>query len=409
MGLAAASANLEWGECIVPPAPVPPALQAEVRKAVGAVPGWLERLAPSPWLVRALCEIIARPFAHAPLEICNQVALVVSQENSCRYCYGIQRAVLKIFGQRDEHIDALGREAQVGELTPAARAAFDGSPAAGVLRRAIDGAWASDVLPRRTKTLMLAVIARALDCAHGEQEARRFLAAEGLPPAELDDILANLGSPRLDAREALLVPFARETVRYQPAAMQRRMRELAKRLGPEEILEVVGIAALANAGCRTITDHRGHVAKFIGDGILALFGALEANPWQTNDAAHAALAMRAALADYDAALAADGLPALAMGVGIHRGTVVAGVIGSAELIEYGVIGSAVNLAARVQELTRAHAVDVLVTAAVRDALDPRFTLHAMPPLEVKGLPDPVATFAVDRFDAGTRPQAPATP
>ena len=353
MGLAAATANLEWGECVVPAVPVPPALQTEVRKAVGAVPGWLERLAPSPWLVRALCEIIARPFAHAPLEVVNQVALVVSQENSCRYCYGIQRAVLKIFGQRDEHIDALGRDAQVGELTPAARAAFDlarrltranprpgggdfealvragfsrpaaaeivftaaanaftnrigtllalppepiasfvaspvfrfvrpllawrmrprprapepaprpndgpcaavvaaldGSPAAGVLRRTIDGAWASDVLPRRTKTLMLAVIARALGCAHGEDEARRFLAAEGLPPAELDDILANLGSPRLDAREARLVPFARETVRYQPAAIQRRMRELARGFSPEEILEVVGIAALANAVCR---------------------------------------------------------------------------------------------------------------------------------------------------------------
>jgi len=129
-------------------------------------------------------------------------------------------------------------------------AALDGSPAAGVLRRAIDGAWASDVLPRRTKTLMLAVIARALGRAHGEQEARRFLAAEGLPPAELDDILANLGSPRLDAREARLVPFARETVRYQPAAIQRRMRELARGLSPEEFLEVVGIAALANAVCR---------------------------------------------------------------------------------------------------------------------------------------------------------------
>src|SRR2546422_47339 len=125
MGLAAATANLEWGECIVPAAPVPPALQAEVRKAVGAVPGWLARLAPSPWLVRALCEIIARPFAHAPLEVCNLVALVVSQENSCRYCYGVQRAVLKIFGQRDEHIDALVRDAQVSQLTPAARAALD--------------------------------------------------------------------------------------------------------------------------------------------------------------------------------------------------------------------------------------------------------------------------------------------
>ena len=353
MGLSAAVANLEWGECIVPAVPVPPALQAEVRKAIGAVPGWLPRLAPSPWLVRALSEIIQRPFAHAPLDVCNLVALAVSQENSCRYCYGVQRAVFKILGYRDEYIDALARDAQIGELTPAARAALDlarrltranprpggadfealiragfsrpaaaeivfaaasngftnrlgtllvlppeplesfvaspvfrfvrpliawrmrprpqapapvprpndgpcaevvaaldGSPAAGVLRRAIDGAWASDVLPRRTKTLMLAVIARALGCAHGEREARRFLAAEGLPPAELDGILANLGSPRLDAREALLVPFARETVRYQPAAMQRRMRELARGLSPEEILEVVGIAALANAVCR---------------------------------------------------------------------------------------------------------------------------------------------------------------
>src|SRR5437899_3011487 len=49
MGLAAATANLEWGECLVPAVPVPSALQAEVRKAVGAVPGWLARLAPGGW------------------------------------------------------------------------------------------------------------------------------------------------------------------------------------------------------------------------------------------------------------------------------------------------------------------------------------------------------------------------
>src|SRR2546428_12794673 len=77
-------------------------------------------------------------------------------------------------------------------------AALDGSPAAGVLRRAIDGAWASDVLPRRTKTLMLAGIARALGCAHGEQEARPFPAAGGLPPAQLGGIPADLGSPPPD-------------------------------------------------------------------------------------------------------------------------------------------------------------------------------------------------------------------
>jgi len=70
---------------------------------------------------------------------------------------------------------------------------------------------------------------------------------------------------------------------------------------------------------RAITDHRGYVSTFIGDGILALFGALQPNPWQGNDAVHAALAMREALADYNRELEAGGLPTLAIGIGLHRG------------------------------------------------------------------------------------------
>jgi class 3 adenylate cyclase len=144
-----------------------------------------------------------------------------------------------------------------------------------------------------------------------------------------------------------------------------------------------------------ITAHRGHVAKFIGDGILALFGALEPNPWQTDDAVRAALAMRAALADYNRTLSERGLPRLEVGIGIHRGLVVAGVMGSAELIEYGVIGRTVNLASRVEGLTRTHGVDILVTDAARDAMDPRFRVRPMPAMEVKGIAGPLATFALD--------------
>src|SRR5436190_822822 len=252
MGLAAATADLEWGECIVPAVPVPPALRAEVRKAVGAVPGWLARLAPSPWLVRALCEIIKRPFAHAPREVCELVALVVSQENSCRYCYGVQRAVFKIFGYRDAYLDALERDAQVSELTPAARAALDfarrltranprpgGADFEALVRAGFSRPAAAEI-----------VFAAAAYAVTNRVGTRRFLAAEGLAPGQLDEILANLGSPQLDAREARLVPFARETVRYQPAAIQRRMRELAHGLTAEEIVEAVGVAALANAVCR---------------------------------------------------------------------------------------------------------------------------------------------------------------
>jgi adenylate cyclase len=149
---------------------------------------------------------------------------------------------------------------------------------------------------------------------------------------------------------------------------------------------------------RAISDHRGHVAKFIGDGLLALFGALDVNPWQANDAARAALAMAHALDDYNRTLAAEGLPPLRCGVGIHRGPVVAGIVGSDELIEFTAIGRNVNLAARVEALTRSHQVSILVTAEVRDALDPRFVLREMPPRAVKGFAEPVVTYAVEGYE-----------
>lgn len=91
MGAAAVIASDDWGECLVPPSPVPAAMKAAVRRAIGAVPGSLPRVAPCPWLVRALTSSISRPVAFAPFELCDLVALVVSQDNSCRYCHGMQR------------------------------------------------------------------------------------------------------------------------------------------------------------------------------------------------------------------------------------------------------------------------------------------------------------------------------
>jgi adenylate cyclase len=73
------------------------------------------------------------------------------------------------------------------------------------------------------------------------------------------------------------------------------------------------------------------------------------------------------------------------------------VIGTAELVEYGVVGSTVNVASRVEELTRTHGVDILVTESVRDALDRRFALRPMPPTAVPGIDVPLPTFAVDGF------------
>ena len=233
---------------------------------------------------------------------------------------------------------------------------------------------------RRTRVLEARLAAAAQSLEALQRAFSRFA-----PAAVVEDIIAQGVSPRPEKKE-ITVLFAD----------LQGFTALGEQLDPELLVRVLN--AYFERMSQAIDAHRGHVAKFIGDGILALFGGLEPNPWQTSDAVHAALAMRHGLAEVSARFAGDGVPRLGMGIGIHRGTAVAGVIGSAELVEYGVIGSTVNLAARVEQLTRLHAVDILVTEAARTALDARFRLRAMPPAEVKGVGAPLVTFAVESYE-----------
>lgn len=147
-----------------------------------------------------------------------------------------------------------------------------------------------------------------------------------------------------------------------------------------------------------IAQHHGHLTELVGDGLLALFGALEANPWQARDAVLAALDMRAALARYNDELAVRGLPALQFGIGIHGGEVVTGVMGAGELSKFSVTGDPINLASRVEGLTREHGVDLLITEEIVRHLDGRFRLRAMPPVPVKGKREAVATWHVEGIE-----------
>jgi adenylate cyclase len=176
---------------------------------------------------------------------------------------------------------------------------------------------------------------------------------------------------------------------------------MSERLDPVNLVEILN--GYFERMSHAIRDHHGHVSKFMGDGLMALFGALEQNPWDARDAVEAALEMRKALAAYNAELGGRGLPALAFGVGIHRGTAVAGIIGSEQLLEFTVIGDTVNVGARVESLTRQHGVDILITEPVRNRLRDRFALRAMPPCEVKGKSERLLTFAVEGDAEATMP------
>jgi alkylhydroperoxidase family enzyme len=128
--------------------------------------------------------------------------------------------------------------------------ALDGLPCAPRSHGMYEAAFGSDVLPARCKALIFAVIARALGSRRAEEEAVALAESHGLAKPEVEEILTHLGSPRLDALEALLVPFARETIRVRPVDIQRRARQLLERLSPEQFIELVGTVALANGAAR---------------------------------------------------------------------------------------------------------------------------------------------------------------
>ena len=100
-----------------------------------------------------------------------------------------------------------------------------------------------------------------------------------------------------------------------------------------------------------IERHHGHVTELVGDGLLALFGALEPNPWQARDAVLAALEMRSRARRLQREVTRRGLPELRFGIGIHGGEVVAGMIGTGGLAKFSVTGDPINVASRIEGLT----------------------------------------------------------
>ena len=226
---------------------------------------------------------------------------------------------------------------------------------------------------------------RLLDDRHGKLE-RLQLHFERFAPQDVVEQLTEPGVELKASRRTVTVLFAD----------LKGFTAMCERIDPEQMVPILN--GYFQAMTVAITGHHGRVTELTGDGILALFGALEPNPWQAQDAVLGALDMRAALARYNETLRARGLPALEFGVGIHRGEVLAGVMGNAELSKFGVVGDAINVAARVEQLTRELEVDLLVTEAVRQELDARFRLRAMPALAVKGKAQPIATYLVEGLE-----------
>lgn len=138
----------------------------------------------------------------------------------------------------------------------------------------------------------------------------------------------------------------------------------------------------------------GTVDKFVGDMVMALFGAPVADARHADHAVAAAREMTRELDALNEKWQAEGRPALDIGIGVNSGEMIAGNIGSARIMSYTVIGDAVNLGARLEALTKEYGTRIIISAATRDRLTGPVDLTPLGDVLVKGRAAPVTVFAV---------------
>jgi adenylate cyclase len=226
--------------------------------------------------------------------------------------------------------------------------------------------------------------------------ARRLalrVAAESHAAAELSRFLDPGVAEEIRHAAAALRPG--DAVMRQAAVMMLDLRgftAMAAELGPQGTLAL--LAEFHATAVPVVLRHGGAIDKYLGDGIMATFGAVAPRPTHAADALRALDDLRRAFADWNAARAAQGLPPVQAGAAVTVGEVLSGVTGSGTRLEFTVIGPAVNLAAKIEKHCKAEQRGALVTAealarAAAQGLDAAGRYVPLPGRQVEGVAGPV--------------------
>ncbi len=197
---------------------------------------------------------------------------------------------------------------------------------------------------------------------------------------------------------AALEPVEREvTVLFSDI---RDFTALSERQPPEEVMRFLD--EYFGHMVQIVKGHEGMMNKFIGDGLMAVWGVPEPQEDHAERALRAAIDMRRKLDELNGARVREGKKPIRIGIGVHTGVVAAGMLGGAEQREYTVIGDAVNLASRIEGLTKQFGADILASESAWRRSGQKLRGERVGEVRVKGREEAVVVYAVEPVAAAAQ-------
>ena len=234
--------------------------------------------------------------------------------------------------------------------------------------------------------LFLGVVLPAIEQAVSQElEKRRVrnLFSRFISPEMVDQLIETQDINSLNKRANLSILFSDI----------RGFTSLSEKLSPEEVVSVLN--PYLEAMTKIIDQYGGTVDKYEGDAILAFFGEPVVHEDHALRAVRTAVEMRAALAELDRQWERDGRPYhIEIGIGINSGEVFVGLLGSAQRINYTIIGDNVNLASRLQDLTKTYQWPILVSESTYEQIKDEFEAQLVDLVIVKGRTEAVKVYKV---------------
>ncbi|MEN9810250.1 MAG: hypothetical protein RLZZ488_1817 [Pseudomonadota bacterium] len=172
----------------------------------------------------------------------------------------------------------------------------------------------------------------------------------------------------------------------------RGFTKLSSEMGGEDVIRMLNEIHEHLVSCIFLTG--GTLDKYLGDGVMAYYGAPVKTDDHADKALECALMMRAQIAAYNEKRKSRGEHPIQIGIGIHSGSAIIGDIGAEIRREFTIIGDTVNTASRIESLTKKHQVDILLTSATRDRLSKPAQVRALGIDEIRGTQNTIETFTL---------------